>query len=543
MRRIITSIFILMALTYAGHVIAQVSFMPPIVDEQVVRGRTTSLEYKITNRGPETVSLHFVVHDVIFNEEGAANISDDSTYNRGASSWVTLRERVIELSPFSNYIYTIDVSTPTSAEGSYYAMLQANIGSMKINEGTEQKANIEIESSVAVLLMFTVNTRTAQDDLSADTLFVYPSGTNDRNNAINAGYWSILLPLRNDGLIHTIVNGKVVIYSSSGVLIEREPLTAGKGYVFPGLIRNFRANGSSTLQNGYYVLNLFLETSSGKTIQETVPFSVINGTANLGEGKEESSELLRASMPKFRVLQPIVNRQINPGRISAIPIHLQNVSGDSLILKVDKVEWSIDDYGNIIYSKFAPDHYRSNLKWIEIEHDTLIIPPNRSISSKALVKAPEEIIVGEYYGALSYLPIDIDNELLNQFRGARSQLIILSGVDKGTSVANVGDIVFQESKSEAGGPSCSFDVVIKNSGSSYFTINGKLSFERQVGPGIFEPYGESVKFGQNDVVLPGKERHFTINAEMSPGIFRAHVQAGDYEERASNFLEFKVNGS
>lgn len=172
------------------------------------------------------------------------------------------------IKPHESLTLTGIISVPKNAEGGYYAAIKGSFVTFDIPLDAEKVdikgSAISLLSEALVVVLFTVPSSRNRPVLRPDTLLVYPSG--EENPGINFGSkstkgWRVVLPVRNEGNVHTRASGQVSIWSESGARLGAAPLEAGKGYVLPDRVRNFTAEGDNVLSDGYYMIRLSLQTS------------------------------------------------------------------------------------------------------------------------------------------------------------------------------------------------------------------------------------------------------------------------------------------
>ncbi len=541
MIRRLSTLVLFTLLLAAGLAQASIVLSPPVQEIPVYRGKQATFTITAINDGDETESIQFLVKNMDITEEGRPYASD-STYDRGCADWITLDPVEAVVGPMQRVEITGTVEAPRDAQGAYYAMFLVNVNERQIDL-EDGGAGFKILSQAGTVLMPVVQSGRNEAVLYPDTLIVYPNGQEAelQNNVLaeTAG-WEVLLGIRNEGLVHTTARGDFTLWSSAGVRLETVPLESGQGYILPGRTRNFRASGGGSLVDGYYLMSFNLRTREGRTITENLPFSIREGKVRFNETAEGTEALLKAAMPRFRLREKILQRNLSPGGDSYLAINLQNVSNDTIKLHPELLEWFIDPSGYSKFSNVLPPHNRSCTDWIEILDTDIVLLPKRSTSVKAKVHTPEDAVDGEFYGAITFIPEGVDPELLDQFRGIRTQLMILKGPDAGKVAVEI-DSVYIETRTDGEEDYCDFSFIVHNSGSRYCYADGNIVIEKEVAPGVYDLFTDTPVFGGHEaVIMPNSDRAFRLSLPGIPsGKYRAVVRVA-YDSEEPTYLKARV---
>jgi hypothetical protein len=533
-------------LALAAAAAANVQLMPPVHHVECLRGRSTSVEFTLTNTGDEPEMARFAAYDLDMLPDGAPFPADSGAYDHGCSRWLTVEPAEQVIPPHEQIKVTVTIDVPQDAAGGYYAMFKGFFGATGIDVqdsgGKMQDGGIQIASQAAGFIMLTVPSGRIRAEIATDTLIVLPSGEQKVDEVVDHDLltladqdqgWKVVLPIRNTGQVHAQVNGSVSFWTEAGQRLASEPLLAGKGYVLPDRTRNFLAYGKQSLKDGYYMIRLQLSMDDGRRISNQFPFAVIEGDVHPGELTEELASLLKSATPGFRIRQSFQQRTLAPGGKTFLAARLQSTSEDTLRLRARVLDWTIGEDGVPVFAPESLDHGRSCRDWIALDSEEVVLYPRRGRSLKMMVQAPEEF-EGEYYACLVFDRMDTKPTLAPELLQGRTQLISLAspkGVQYGVEMDT---LRIREEETEADLTVHSFSFRARNTGNAFCQVEGGLQIEKEVATGVWEPVGSPTEFGgEQTTMLPNGERPFKV--------FVPNLEEGHYRATLSMVYEDKRN--
>jgi len=523
--------------------------MPPTQELTVQRGYTGEFTVRVLNTGDEDVPSRFKAHDMDITIDGRPFIPD-SGWARGCGQWITLEPQECIIKAHEALTLKGTISVPRTAEGGFYALIKGSFVTTNIPLSAEEVnihgSAVSILSEAAVLLLFTVPSSRSKPVLVPDTLFVYPRGERTKTGAdgsvdfstgLNKG-WKVVMPVRNDGDVHTRASGHVSIWNEGGARIGSAPLDAGRGYVLPRRARNFSAEGDNILADGYYMIRLSLQTTERSTWTNSLPFAVYEGEVYPGAITDEIAELIKASSPGFSLREPFKQQKISPGGTTYLAVQMSNTIRDTLTLIPRKVEWNLNRLGQPTLGNEAEIQPRSCTPWIEFVEDEVLLPPGRSASFRLKVNSPPDVL-GEYYSAIVF---DTDRprpELPAEFMAGRTQLLAVTtprGVHDSIEVDSIK--VKKETAPEL--TLHRFLFRVRNTGNAHCFATGSMSMEKEVAKGVYKPAGTAQDFGDRQTyLLPGGERTFEIDIpNMEKGQYRT-ILAVNYKAETQPVVKYQ----
>ncbi len=527
---------------------AVMQLMPPVQEVAVQRGYKGTFTVTVTNEGDEDVPSKFSAHDLDITVEGRPFISN-SGWARGCGGWIELEPAECIIKAHESLTLQGIITVPSTAQGGYYALIRGTFVGISIPLSGEQVdmqgSKIGLGSEAVVALLLTVPSSRNKPELVPETLFVYPRGEEEKSGE-GAGLdfgakkgWQVVMPVRNEGNIHTRVSGQVSVWSESGTRMGSAPFQAGRGYLLPGRVRNLTATGENVLSDGYYMLRVVLATSERSSMSNSFAFAVYQGEVFPGAITDEVAELIRASSAGFSLREPFKQRNITPGGRTYLAIQMKNTVRDTLTLIPRKMEWNLNEVGQPTLGSGSSVQPRSCTPWIEFVEDKILLPPGRTRSFKITINSPEDVS-GEYYSAIVFDPDRPRPDLPAEFMAARTQLIAVT-TPKGLNYEIEVDSIKVKKENSKELTLYRFLFGVRNTGNAHCFVTGSMSLEKEVAKGIYKPVGKTHDFGDTQThLLPGGGRGFEIDIpNVEKGQYRV-ILAVNYKEETQPVLKYQV---
>ena len=513
----------------------QASIIPLMQEIDVNRGGKTRFQLQIANRGTDSLAFTMGAYDLSISEDGIPTANPQKT-ERSCVDWITFTPATFELAADEVQVVEGLVHAPIDAEGGYFSFIAAEfrlpLPPFSFEDQQKTKAQIELSQGVSSTLLITVRSSKNTVQLEPDSL-VLSSGHGSTSEMMlglpasgKISVWQAALMVANTGTIHTIATGEISLWTENARLVERAPLTAGRGFVLPGKKRVFRAEGTRPLADGVYLAKVQIRTKQGRLVQGNFPYSILNGEAHPGAASEAVRALLKASSPSFSLSNRMLDYKITPGGKRTQGISLKNYGRDTLAVRARVVTWSLDDSGRVVLRPDPDILVRPCVSWLQISPNPILIPPNLSSAVKVTVTAPPELD-GEYYAAVVFQSSEADEQLPTEFELPRTLMITVSSAQA------------LEYKAEIESFHCNpvsrlmrvFVVNALNTGNVHCFASGKLEIYDLKFNLLFEP----IRFGgPNDYILPDRVRGYAVPCPgtLEPGTYEAVVML-DYHDGAT----------
>jgi len=537
--------FIILLFPFAS-IQAVIQLIPPIQELKVQRGYSGTFAVTVRNTGDEDVPGTFSAHDLDLSIDGGVFIPDSGSA-RGCGQWIDLEPTECIVKAHETVTVQGNVTVPRRAEGGYYALIRADFGVMDIPLDGEEfptKSLISLRKRAMVVLLLTIPSSRNKAVLVPDTLFVYPRGEEEKSaevGSVDFGTekgWKVIMPVRNEGNIHTQVSGQVSIWSESGMRMGSAPFQAGKGYLLPGKTRNLTATGENPLSDGYYMLRIGLQTSERSSMSNSFAFAVYEGEVYPGAITDEIAELIKASSPGFSLREPFKQQKISPGGTSYLAVQMRNTVRDTITLIPRKVEWNLNPLGQPTLGNEDAIQPRSCTRWIEFAEEKILLPPGRTTSFRLKINSPKDVS-GEYYSAIVFDPDRPRPDLPAEFMAGRTQLLAVT-TPKGLDYAIEVDSIKVKKETAPELTLHRFLFRVRNTGNAHCFATGSMSMEKEVAKGVYKPAGKAQDFGDTQTyLLPGGERTFEIDIpNMEKGQYRA-ILAVNYKEQTQPVVKYQ----
>ena len=532
--------FITLSLLFVATLHAQVSVVPLMQEVTVSRGSTATFDLRLHNggKGPLTITLN--VREMEINEEGVPSTAPVKPA-WSCTDWITLKPGEFTLQPDSVLVVHGRVAAPKDASGGHYAYITCDFLSkmtpFKLGDKDDQQMQIDMSRGVSSNLFVTVRSTENTVNLKPDTLLL-SSGQRKATASLDprmnqaGGNWQVVLPVHNDGNIHTVVTGMAGIWNDAARLIDRAALQAGRGFVLPGKTRIFRAVGAKPLPDGSYVVKIQLKHGQTNRLSEGMfPFSVVDGVAIPGAADPAITKVLKGATPSFDLSKNLVDFKVAPHSQRTQGVTITNRTSETIMVYGRLATWAINDSGTVSLNPPASMTVKPCTSWVQILPNPLVLDPKQSGSVKIIVTAPAEV-EGEYYAAAVFETPDMPKDLPDELVVPRTVLIPVVGSTNQRIKAEV-----KVSDYKPLGPlNRAFAVRLENQGNTHCYANGELTIYDEKWNKVLE---KAAFGGTEEFVLPGQKRDFVITCPgaLEPGSYSAAVEVG-YGLKKSTTAEY-----
>jgi hypothetical protein len=280
-----------------------------------------------------------------------------------------------------------------------------------------------------------------------------------KTNNRGSGY-SLIVPVRNRGNIHTRMDGSVEVRSEAGQKLERFELAAGRGFLLPGHERLFRSKGELNLPDGLYVARVRLVPEKfRRPMQKEFAFHIRDGEPSFGEVSEELRNKMRRQTAGFAVSPPKLAVRARAGSRRMQAVKLINLTDESLRLKAHVLEWTRTADARDLVMEKEPPHGRSAAGGLKLRTKELTLRPRGRRRVPLTVALPRDM-EGERYAAVCFDRTDLKLEASPAGRARRSALVRVLSQGTGKTSAEIAEFTATRLANGA----VNLEVRLKNSG-------------------------------------------------------------------------------
>ncbi len=264
--------FVICTIFFTSVAFSQISISPPILNTRIAGSSFKTLAVVVLNESESDYNCEMIKQDMQINEQGMPIPFADGAA-RGCSGWVefTPHNFVLKAKQSKKVLVKVAVPRDRSYMGGYYALLSCEGAKSNDNGsgGERSGAVIRFKSKVSSVLMLTIKGPRLFSNIEIKKLGFSPKPVDD---AADQG-WSVVANAFNNGNMHITMEGETVIRGKNGVVIDKQPLRAGRGYVLPGSERVFHSRGIKNLGDGLYFVDVELYPQGQKSRAKAIKFS------------------------------------------------------------------------------------------------------------------------------------------------------------------------------------------------------------------------------------------------------------------------------
>ena len=485
---------------------AQLGLSPSIIEIQAHAGGFQKFSLSIMNQGEDRLNCEMSVTGMVVVGGGLPVASENAP--RGCNDWIQLTPQTFVLPPKSGKGIMCRMNPPKGSSGGYYALISClarpESAAEEESEGEGTRAAIRFGHKVQAVVMLSVPGSNVRAVVEAGR----PMIDLDRNGR---GY-VVKLPVRNTGNIHERVRGQLEIRSDAGQVIDRFPLSEGRGFLLPEHERLFTSQGVLNIPDGLYLANVMLLLESTKrTLRNTFPFAVSDGQAKLVEVTEELRKKLQQQSAGFLVSPPFLSTIVRPGSRRTQMVEIRNLTMETIPIHAEILEWSRNEFGLDMVRNEA-GHGRSAREWLDLRTTDLELRPKVKRRLPLIVSVPRES-AGQRYSAVTFHRKDRNLSNSPENLARRSILVQVGAQNTGTAAAEVNQ--FTVSPLESG--VIEFIAEIKNSGN--ITLTPEIYYK------IMDSFNKTVGTKRPEEALSFVQAGGTAQLKME---WREILEPGDY---------------
>lgn len=232
-------------ITLSDLALSQISITvaPPVVETSIPAGGLRSFRLVVSNLGNRPVDIQGYTCDLKLNPDGTPLILDVGVSSYSCAKWIELTEDKFTLDAGSKKVIGATVKVPRGERGGRYAVILFE----SLSSGVRKRGNVILGARLGTIVMVSIPwTLNKEAEISQIKLEKATAGPGEaRRGKISIKPVNFVVSLKNTGNVHITSKGSLVIKDGKGRIIDRIPLEAGTGTVFPDGIRDFQGTWSN----------------------------------------------------------------------------------------------------------------------------------------------------------------------------------------------------------------------------------------------------------------------------------------------------------
>ena len=406
---------------------SQLSIIPSIVELNSYPGALRTFTINVDNTGELSLSCTMKVSAMKLVEGIPVEVDDSS---RSCKNWISVKQESFKLKPKGGQQIVCRLQAPPKdVVGGYYAIISC-LGIPEINQNQDLNSGVSSSINFSYKVLSAIMLTVPGPNLKA----VIEAGIPMLETGEGGKGYTIKLPLRNLGNIHTRMSGTAEIRSEAGQLVETFTMEAGRGFILPENERLFTSKGLVNLSDGFYITNISLVTGkSNLPMKNSFQFYVKDGQLILGNPNDEQKSQIEKESAGFIISTPQLNVEMPAGGRRTQSVELVNLTKNVLKVKATPMEWYRTADGQDVIMSDQPSHNRSAKDMILLLQNEIELRPMGKQKLIMTVSIPKGID-GEYYASVTFDRADI--QLDNSQQSLTRRSVMLSVSAKGTGKRN-----------------------------------------------------------------------------------------------------------
>jgi len=498
-----------------------ISLSPLLVQVDLAPGAKKHFSLYLTNDSKvNSVSLKAYTMDVVGTQDGTYELREEEGKSEfSCADWMRVQDTSFTLKPNDSKEIKVYITVPRDVFGGRYGAVVFEVVPEERKNHREYLGAVTYHFRMPAFVELTIKRFGGMVRKASISSFKVES--------VSAGKFAekmgkealqFVASVRNEGNIHLMGNGTLIVKDKEGRTKRRVPLGAGRGVVLPGATLDFK----SLLRKqppGEYTAKAVISFGALSPVIAEIPFAV-SRTKSTALGSFKASSYIALDIKPEHL-----NMKTPPRSFRAVTFSFGNDERDSIEVKAHLKDIYYDEEGDLILLD-SSETGRSCREWISLEPQNFTIAPEKRERVKFTLQVPTEG-EGGYYACVVF-----DALLKGSKEGTIStpfQIPVIISVPP--NLEKEGEIVDVQIKASAGKPAL-LTAYFKNTGNVHLKPKGKISLEVlkeikptgdiiYVGEPKYEKAGEFLFEEVEQYVLPGGIR------KMEAGYPKA-LEAGKY---------------
>lgn len=333
---------------------------PTMVELEVFPGEEKNFSLRVINASTQEQSIRLYLRDIMLEENGNLKFPPAASSKWSCTSWVRIEPSLVTLPPQHGTEIACKLLCPRGETGGRYAAII--VEPAQKSPLPQERIAPKIRYRIAVLILLTVHGGRLEEKALISEINFNPQGEEEKK---------ITVCVKNEGNIHIIGKGQVVIKDRNGRKWTEVNLEAGRGIILPESERNFKGVLNDLPPPGEYIFEaeikyrrtdrwkeFMVKKQEPHTIEEASVTSPVEGVVNFSVQPSSLNINLPPNARRFFVFD-IISREEVPLEAEAI---------------LEEPE----------------DSSQSCDKWIKVNPQKLSIPPNQTGKLRVSLNVPAE---------------------------------------------------------------------------------------------------------------------------------------------------------
>ena len=495
------------------------SLSPLLLEIDAAPGAKKSFSLYLTNENKtESLSMMAYTMDMIETHEGSYSIEEKGESEFSCADWMQVEDSTFTLLPGETKTIKVNITVPRDAFGGRYGAVVFEPAPEKAPPG-QKLGSVTYHFRMPAFVEVTIRRfgGLVRKAIIAD-FKVESVPTGKLAGKMGKEALGFTASVKNEGNIHVIGKGTLLIKDKEGRTKRRVPLGGGRGIVIPGATVGFRSLLKKP-PGGEYIARAVINLGGLSPVIAEIPFSV-SRTKSTALGSFKATSYMALDIKPENIEMNIPARGLR-----VVTFSLRNDERDTVSVRTYLRDIGYDEEGDMEILD-SSETGRSCTQWISLEPREFTVAPQKSEKVKFTIQVPNEG-KGGYYACLVFDAISKGSK-----EGAISTPFQIPAiVSIPPNFDKEGEIVDLQVSASAGKPAL-LTAYFKNTGNIHLKPKGKITLEVlkevkatgdiiYVGKPKYEKVGEIPFEEVNQYVLPGGVR------KMETG-YPGALEAGKY---------------
>lgn len=369
---------------------AEVMINPAVIETKTIRGSVKIFTIEITNRSEEQVQkFHLYTTDLTMTKTGGPEFPEAGTTKYSCAKWIKCDPEFITIEPGRSKKVVFKLIVPVSAiAGGYYAAIVFELKPEK------EKLNkiLNIQWRIASLFKLTITSGALIKKAFIEDLVIKELDKNELNSSDTVDF---MATVKNEGNVHIVGDGILVIRNKDGRIIGQTHFFSGKGTILPESVRVFKAEYKNFLPRGEYIAEAIIKYGGSQPAIRKIPFSV----TSLRNSNGTDNDNFYVKTPDLKLSPTNLELKIPGGGFKTSAIKVTNQTESIIHIKtyLSEVEQELmEEQGSIK----EPNQIKAYIKPIPSEFS---IEPNKTKTIVLNIQIPKEL-KGKFNAKLIFEP-------------------------------------------------------------------------------------------------------------------------------------------